>query len=70
MVPPSDHSLDVAEPCLPQQPGMWTGRQCARKVEVRTEEGGGGVRRAEKEEGRWTLRVTRRLWGLEETLHN
>ena len=35
-----------------------------------TEEGGGGARRAEKEEGRWRLRVTRRLWGLEGTLQS
>ena len=28
---------------------------------------GGGARRTEKKEGRWTLRVTRSLWGVEET---
>ena len=56
---PSEHSLDVAEPCLPgsqvcgleaAEPGRsWPGQ---RKEE-------GGARRAEKGEMRWTLRVTR-----------
>ena len=67
MVPPSEPSLDVAEPCLPSsqacrledsEPGRsWPGQR----------KEGGGARRTEKEEGRRTLRVTRSLWGVEET---
>ena len=66
MVPPSEPSLDVAEPCLPSsqacgledsEPGRsWPGQR----------KEGGGAGRTEKE-GRWTLRVTRSLWGVEET---
>ena len=69
MVPPVRAPSGCGWTLPAQQPGMRTGRQWAGKVKTRTEEGGGGVRRAEKVEGRWTLRVTRRLWGLEGMLH-
>ena len=57
MVPSSEHSLDVAEPCLPSnqtcgledsEPGRsWLGQR----------KEGRGARRTEKEEGRWTLEL-------------
>ena len=59
MVPPSEHSLDVAEPCLPssQACGVEDGEPGRSWPEQRKE--GRGARRAEKGEMRWTLRVTR-----------
>ena len=70
MVPPSEHSLDVAEPCLPSSQAcgledgdlgrIWLGQ---RKVEEMQE----GQRRR-KLVGK-TLRVTRKLWLCEGTCH-
>ena len=45
-----------------QQPDLWTGRRGTGKVMVRTEEGGGGARRAKKVEGRDCGRSLRAGW--------
>ena len=59
MVPPSEHSLVVAEPCLPgsQACGLEDSELGRSWPEQRKERG--GARRAEKGEMGWTLRVTR-----------
>ena len=60
MVPPSGHSLGVAEPCLP----------CSQACGLEDRElGRSWPGQRKEEEVRWTLRVTRRLWGLEGMLH-
>ena len=62
MVPRSEHILDVAEPCLPSSRACWTRKTVSRESH--------GWEKGRKEEGRWTLRVTGSLWGLEEILRS
>ena len=58
MVPPSEQGLDVAEPCLPSSQACGL-EDC--------EPGRSWPGQRKEEELRWMLRVTGRLWGVEET---